>query len=353
MLTNRENFIRNVRFEKPEWIPANVAINDASWDLWRDDLASVCMRFPQFFGTDIKPGWRDYDPYEFAPGYRKGEPFTDAWGCVWQTACNGIEGVVTHGPLADWDLLPGFQSPDPETTGDRGPLDWPGFAQYGRLVKQGGDPFIGYLPHGFLFMRITYLRGFENAMVDFAMEAPELDQLIEKLVAHNLALIHHFIAAGVDMVEFAEDLGSQESTILSPDLFRRYLKPAYHRLMEPCRQAGILVGFHSDGKTLDILEDQIEAGVQRVNPQDLCNGIDNLARRIKGKACIQLDIDRQTIIPFGTAHDIDDLIREEVMKLGSPNGGLEFIAGIYPPTPPQNVEALCKALLKYQRYWWQ
>ncbi|MFY9175759.1 MAG: hypothetical protein WBI74_11885 [Caldicoprobacterales bacterium] len=46
-------------------------------------------------------------------------------------------------------------------------------------------------------------------------------------------------------------------------------------------------------------------------------------------------------------------LKEEVMKLGSPEGGLEFIAGIYPPTPPENVEALCKSLIKYQRYWWE
>lgn len=32
-------------------------------------------------------------------------------------------------------------------------------------------------------------------------------------------------------------------------------------------------------------------------------------------------------------------------------GDLAFIAGIYPPTPPQNVEALCNALAKYQTYW--
>jgi len=93
--------------------------------------------------------------------------------------------------------------------------------------------------------------------------------------------------------------------------------------------------------------------VNIVNPQDLCNGIDNIARVIKGKACINLDIDRQTVIPYGNAHDIEQLIREEVMKLGSEAGGLEFISGIYPPTPPQNVEALCKALLKYRRYWWE
>jgi uroporphyrinogen decarboxylase len=118
------------------------------------------------------------------------------------------------------------------------------------------------------------------------------------------------------------------------------------------KKKGALVYLHSDGKTLDILEDQIEAGVDIVNPQDLCNGIDNIAKRIKGKACIQLDIDRQKIVPFGTRKEIFELIEEEVRKLGDPRGGLEFIAGIYPQTPPENIEALCEALEKYRTYWW-
>lgn len=93
-------------------------------------------------------------------------------------------------------------------------------------------------------------------------------------------------------------------------------------------------------------------GVDIANPQDLCNGIDNLANRIKGKACIQLDIDRQSVIPLGTRKEIDELIEEEVRKLGSPKGGLEFVAGIYPPTPPGNIDALFEALEKYRTYWW-
>ena len=52
------------------------------------------------------------------------------------------------------------------------------------------------------------------------------------------------------------------------------------------------------------------------------------------------------------AKKIDELIEEEVRKLGSPKGGLEFVAGIYPPTPPGNIDALFEALEKYRAYWW-
>ena len=89
-----------------------------------------------------------------------------------------------------------------------------------------------------------------------------------------------------------------------------------------------------------------------INPQDLCNGIDHLARDVKGRVCITLDVDRQTIVPFGSPKEIRGLIEEEVRKLGSPEGGLAFVCGIYPPTSPENVDAVCSAMEEFRTYWW-
>ncbi len=352
MLTNRENTLRNARFQRPEWIPAAVHINDAAWDMYREDMEEVCVRFPEFF-PHVKKGWRDYASYVFAPAYRVNEPFTDAWGCVWKTSTNGIEGVVSNAPIANWTDLDGYCVPDANIQFDRNPADWDAIAADIAQAKARGDVTAGGVPHGFLFLRTTYLRGFENAMIDYAMDEPDMYRLIDLLVRHNRVLVDRYLRLGVDIMEFADDLGSQTSTFLSPATFRKFIAPAYQALMEPCKAANVLVALHSDGKTLGILEEQVRSGVDIVNPQDLCNGIDNIARVIKGRACIRLDIDRQTVLPYGSASDIDNLIREEVMKLGSPEGGLEFIAGIYPPTPPKNVEALCSALRKYRRFWWE
>lgn len=67
--------------------------------------------------------------------------------------------------------------------------------------------------------------------------------------------------------------------------------------------------------------------------------------------CIRLDIDRQKIDPFGT-QEIHDLIEEEIRKLKSSEGELEFIAGIYPPAPPENLDALCRVIEKFRTWWW-
>lgn len=352
MLTERENYIRNATFNYPEWIPAKVHISNASWDQLRYELEEVALRYPKFFPY-VKKGWRDYDNFDFGPAHTKNKPFKDAWGCIWETSTNGIEGVVTNAPLDDWSKLDTYIIPDANYVADRGPRNWAKEKEIMEQKRVRGELRVGGVPHGFLFMRIMYLRGFENAMLDFAQDDPHLQILIDKLVEHNMTIVRNYIDMGIDVMEFGDDLGTQTATIISPETFRKWIKPAYTKLIEPCKKNGILVAFHSDGYTIDILEDLIEAGVGIVNPQDLCNGIDELAKRIKGKACIRLDIDRQKIIPYGTRAEIHELIEEEVRKLGSPQGGLEFIAGIYPPTPPENVDALCEALEKYSTYWWK
>ena len=104
---------------------------------------------------------------------------------------------------------------------------------------------------------------------------------------------------------------------------------------------------HSDGDIRDLAEDIIAAGHDVLNLQDLVNGIDWIAENLKGRICIDLDIDRQQVTRFGAPAQIDNLIREEVEKLATPQGGLMLIYGLYPGIPPENIKALTNAMQKY------
>jgi hypothetical protein len=69
--------------------------------------------------------------------------------------------------------------------------------------------------------------------------------------------------------------------------------------------------------------------------------------RFKGRVCIDLDIDRQKVTRFGTPRDVDELIRAEVEMLGSREGGLMMVYGMYPGIPLANAKALMDAMEKY------
>ncbi len=350
-LTERENYLRNARFEGPEWTPMRVSCSGASRVQLGDELEEVMARYPELFPGFVK-GQVDYANYDFAPAHRAGEDFTDAWGCIWRSDIDGIEGVVINSPLAEWEALETFVPPDPAVQWDRGPADWEGARRQIERARAEGRHTSGGLPHGFLFMRLYYLRGFENFMIDVATEDPRLQRLIDMLLEQNLRYLRMWLDLGVDVMEFGDDLGTQKSSLISPAKFGKYVMPAYGKMIAAIHQAGALVALHSDGHIMEFMDEFVKAGVDIINPQDLLNGVDNLAREVKGRMCIRLDVDRQSIVPFGTRQEIHQLIEEEVRKLGSPAGGLEFICGIYPPTPPENVDAVCAALEEFRTFWW-
>lgn len=349
-LSARENFLRNATMTGPEWMPCNVSISGASFDQLRHELEDVLVRHPILF-PGFQKGKRDYDNWDFGAGHRAGELYTDAWGCVWHSAVNGLEGVVVEHPVADWAALDSYVPPDATVQLDRAPANWDATETRLRQARERGGLTSGGLAHGFMFLRLEYLHGFSDLMIDMATDEPRLWQLCDMVHHFNQTIVDKYLSIGIDVLNLGEDLGTQTASIISPAMFRKWLVPYYRRLIQPARAAGCQVSFHSDGYTMELFDDIIECGVTIVNPQDLCNGIDALAREIKGRVCIRLDVDRQTVVPFGTPQEIREHIREGVMKLGSLNGGLELVCGIYPPTPAENVDAVCSAFEELRTYW--
>lgn len=93
---------------------------------------------------------------------------------------------------------------------------------------------------------------------------------------------------------------------------------------------------HTDGHILEIIPDLMDCGVNVIN-QVRANGLDNLVDVCNSKVCVDLDLDRQ-MFPFCEAADIDAHVREAVIKLGSPEGGLWLSAEIGPDIPLENFD---------------
>ncbi len=341
-----ENTLRAIRFERPDHIPVTFWINPACWhhyppDALRQLMAGHPLLFPSF----------EPEPPALAPWERTGAPYIDAWGCTWETTEDGITGSVVRHPLANWGALESFAPPDPDKSNGMGPIDWSAIEKKVRQIRRKDEHAVGSLEHGHTFLRLSYLRGYERLLYDMADGAPQLRHLIEMVATFSLGIVQRYVDLGVTMMRYPEDLGMQRGPMLAPAHFRDYIKPVYERLMAPARQAGCLVHMHSDGDIRDLVNDLVVSGVDALNLQDLVNGIDWIAAHLKGRVCIDLDIDRQSITRFGRPAQIDALIREEIEKLGSPRGGLMMIYGLYPGVPLENVKALMDALERYATFY--
>lgn len=312
-----ENYFRAITFDSPEWIPVVADIMPATWAKYRKALEEVVLAFPGVFG-DYARGSKDFDAFDGT--YQEGE-HVDAWGCVWKNVSAGLDGVVVRHPLPRREDVHTFAPPQ----GHAG------------------------LPHGFMFMRLYYLRGFEELMLDFAEEPPELQMLIDKVLAYNLCEVEYALREQPRILMFGDDLGNQDFLPIHPDKWNKYLKPCYARIFKKCKEAGTLVYLHSDGHIIEIIDSLIDCGVDVLNPQVGANGIDNLARVARGKLALHVDLDRQNF-PFWAPAQIDEHVHEVVEKLYLPQGGLLLHAEFEPDVSLDNIVSICEALEKYRGY---
>jgi uroporphyrinogen decarboxylase len=351
MLTDAitENTVRAVRFERPEYIPVVFWINPACWHHYPKDVLLELMAEHHILFPDFSPD--DASVLELAPWERAGVPYTDAWGCVWETTDDGIAGTVTGHPLADWNALEHFTAPDPGETNGMAEIDWTVIKNRVERVKSEGKYYVGSLQHGHTFQRLSDLRGYENLLIDMTDGDGRLLRLIGMVEKLSMGIVQRYLKLGAEIICYPEDLGMQLGPMLSPEHFRTYIKPIYEHLMAPAHKAGCLVHMHSDGDIRALVDDLVFSGVDALNLQDLVNGIDWIAANLKGRVCIDLDIDRQQISPFGSTEQIDSLIRQEVEKLGSPQGGLMMIYGLYPGVPLENIRALMDAMERYASFY--
>jgi uroporphyrinogen decarboxylase len=302
-------------------IPVSVGILPAAWMKYREALDDLVARHPALFGEHGEP--RDYDAIH-TETYIAGD-HVDVWGCVWSNLKTGMEAIVTGHPVPTREDVHRLEIPERDA----------GF------------------PHGFMYLRLQDLRGFEELMIDFAEEPHELQVLIDKVLAYNLrqgdrllALLRERGETGT-IVSFGDDLGMQQRLPIHPKKWRRYLKPCFAAIYQPFRDAGYYVYMHTDGHIIEIIPDLVDCGVNVVNPQVGANGLGPLADTCKGRVCIDLDLDRQ-LFPFATPQQIEDHVREAVEVLGAPEGGLWLKAEIGEDVPLENIAAIFAALETYR-----
>lgn len=351
-MTDKENRIRAWRRQSPQWIPIGSGLPFLDWATFgydENELENICIKheilFPGYQKGAIK---RNHDMiFTNFPDLVAAKPYTDGWGCNWETPFTGMVGAIKVHPFENWDNFENFKSPDIENNDGMRPIDWTALKECSEISKKYDGFFMCGLPHGHTFLRAQDLRGYTNFIMDMVDEDPNIIELLDVITNFNVELVKRFISLSPDCISMPEDLGMQNSPMISPDQFKEYIAPRYNKFTKPIKDAGIIVHEHSDGFIMPLMEDIIRTGGDVINLQDLVNGVDNIATQLKGRISVDLDIDRQNITVNGSTKDIDDHIRECVMKIGSKEGGLSMVYQPWPPTPSENMDAVFGAMEKY------
>lgn len=223
-------------------------------------------------------------------------------------------------------------------------------ARFGKEYFTIGDVEIS------LFEMAWHLTGMEKYLVGMMQDTTWVEALNDRVEQWSTGLAIQLVEAGVDAIWLGEDLGSQTSTLMSPEEWRIRFKPRHKRMIREMKKANpdIIIIMHSDGAVAPLIDDFIELGVDVYNPvQPNVEGSDpqNLKDRYGDRISFFGGIDQQELLPSGDIKRIQDEIKKRIKILGKNRGYLFAPAHILQPdVSTDTIEAMIKAAIEFGSY---
>lgn len=201
------------------------------------------------------------------------------------------------------------------------------------------------------------LMGMERVYAALAADDPAWRLLVERKLAHDLAVTERALAAAggrIDLVWIGEDLGSQRGPLCSLAAFRRVLRPFHQRLVDCARAHGAAVMLHSCGAASFAYDDLAAMGVAAVEalqPDAAGMDADRLKRGWGGRLAFRGGIGTGGAVAHGTPAEAASEA-ERVLAAYMPGGGYAFAPAhaLQDDTPVANVLAIYAAARRAGTY---
>ncbi len=211
----------------------------------------------------------------------------------------------------------------------------------------------------FPFERAMAMQGLEAFLLNMGLHPEFAVALLEKIAEQCKALMGIFLQElgdNVDIIKIGDDLGTQQSLMMSPKMYREMLKPIhadYIRFIKERTRAKVF--FHTDGDVEPLIEDFIEMGVDILNPIQTSAGrmadLASLKSRYGDRITFCGAIDTHRILPFATPDEVRKEVKRVIQAL-APGGGfmLGAVHTVMNDVPAENVLAMVDAVEEFGHY---
>ena len=382
-MTSRERVLTAINHEQPDRMPLVIGVNNATGIKMKPykgikNIAGIqapdnyIYDWPELGTADIDEetmfrlhsdvrGVLDLEPESVRKRNRERDPHSDcidSWGSGQMeiTPGNWFPGI--H-PLAEARNIEDLES-------YRG---WPDMSDPSRIAHVGetarrlteenqfaimATPWLL-----FPFERAHAMQGMEPYLLNMAMDPDFARAMLEKIADYCKQLMGHFLdelGDNVDIIKIGDDLGTQNSLLISPKMYRDILKPIHADFISFIKsrtKAKIL--FHSCGDVAPLIGDFIDIGVDILNPIQTSTGsisdLPSLKKQFGKNMVFCGGIDSHRILPFGSVDEVRQEVRRVMQALG-PGGGcmIGAVHTVMNDVPPENILAMVDAVEEFGHY---
>jgi len=315
-MTQKENLLRAILRQSPEWVPQYGE--------------AVCEVRPPVVERSRVEG-------------------KDAFGCEWLLNERAEGGThPRHGNYILTDInrwREQVKIPDPCA------YDWQPAREKAANVDRSQFLVGGFIEMG-IFERIYLLMGMEEALMAYYTDEKEMYELAGAIADYKIAFLKKYQEeVHMDILWYGDDWGTQTNLFISPEKWRRIIKPHTKRIYDCAKSLGILINQHSCGKIESVLGDVAEMGADVWNPCQPCNDLAMLKRRYGDKICFAGGVDSQFVLanPKATPEDVRIEVRRRIDEMALPDGGYLCGPSHGVPYDPEKLNAMQTTLREYGR----
>jgi uroporphyrinogen-III decarboxylase len=288
-MTARENFVRAIKRQSPEWVPFGMESPIVR-------IYPPVIERPQNAGNDSFGVRWDYDK--------------DAEGGTYPAGGNHVISSIEQ-----WKKEVKFPN--------LASFDWDSVREKAARIDRKEYLVEGFVEMG-IFERSYLLLGMEEALIAFYTNPGEMYELCGAIADYKIELCERFHEAiGMDMFWYGDDWGTQTNLFISPELWRRIIKPHTERIYKSMKKRGVLINQHSCGKIESIFGDLCEMGADLWNPCQPCNDLKLLKEKYGSQISFDGGVDSQFILanPLKTPADVRDEVKKRIHEMALPQGG--------------------------------
>ncbi len=187
--------------------------------------------------------------------------------------------------------------------------------------------------------------------IDLVLNPDLANYHLDRITDIRCKMAQKYAESGVDILHVGDDVATQLDMMISPKLWRQYIKPRLNKVINSARRINpeITVDYHSDGNIQTIIPELIEVGVDILNPiQPECMDPIEIKRKYGDRLSFRGTIGTQSTMPFGTPEEVEMVCKKMIEEVGKSGG---FILApthmLEPEVPWENIEAMIGAIKKY------
>jgi len=354
-LSSKERVLRTFASQEPDRVPVNYLAN-----------ADIDRRMKEHFGlaADDTEGLKQALGVDFRgvnaryAGPRLHEDIGDRKVDDWGIHRRWIE----HDAGGYWDYCDfPLRDADEETIANW-PMPSPDDYDYGVIAETCGRyrDFAVYIGNPGLACVINtagFLRGMEQVFVDLIQDDPAGLLMIDRMLDIDFEVTRRTLEAaqgGIDFIWIGEDLGTQDSPLISMELFRRHIKPRHQRFIDLAGRYDIPVMIHTCGSSSWAYEEYISMGVKAVDtlqPEARDMSPEYLKKTFGGRLAFHGCISTAGPVAYGSPEEVDEYCRRTLETM-MPGGGYCFAPTheLQDNSPTENVVAMYEASRRYGGY---